>query len=137
MATSLRPGGAEREASATNGHLTILDHRTNTEYDVPIEHGTISAMSLRGIKVDEGDFGLMSYDPAYKNTASTTSTITYIDGERGILWYRGYPIEQLAEKCGFLEVAYLVLFGELPNQQQLDEWVYGITHHTFLHENLK
>jgi len=137
MATSLRPGGTEREASATHGHLTILDHRTNTEYDVPIEHGTISAMSLRGIKVDEGDFGLMSYDPAYKNTASTTSAITYIDGERGILWYRGYPIEQLAEKSGFLEVAYLVLFGELPTQQQLDEWVYGVTHHTFLHENLK
>ncbi|HEY4667655.1 MAG TPA: citrate synthase, partial [Anaerolineales bacterium] len=122
---------------ATNGHLTILDHRTNTEYDVPIEHGTISAMSLRGIKVDEGDFGLMSYDPAFKNTASTKSTITYIDGERGILEYRGFPIEQLAEKSTFLEVAYLIIFGELPTQTQLDEWVYEITHHTFLHENLK
>jgi len=137
MATSLRPGGAEREASADNKQLTIRDHRTNRDYDVPIEHGAISAMSLRGIKVDDDDFGLMSYDPAFKNTASTKSTITYIDGERGILWYRGYPIEQLAEKCGFLEVAYLVLFGELPTQQQLDEWAHEITHHTFLHENLK
>ena len=137
MATTLKPRGAEREEGAAKVHLTILDHRTKKEYDVPIDHGTISAMSLREIKVDEGDFGLMTYDPAFKNTASTTSTITFIDGERGILEYRGYPIEQLAEKCSFLEVAYLVLFGELPTQLQLDEWEYEITHHTFLHENLK
>ena len=137
MVTIARPRGAEREQDATAGHLTIIDHRTKKEYDVPVEHGTISAMALREIKVDDDDFGLMSYDPAYKNTASTKSTITYIDGERGILEYRGYPIAQLAEKSSFLEVAYLIIFGELPTQPQLDEWAHEITHHTFLHENLK
>jgi citrate synthase len=94
-------------------------------------------MSLRQIKVKDDDFGMLSYDPAFKNTASTKSTITFIDGERGILEYRGYPIAELAEKSTFLEVAYLIIFGELPTQQQLDEWVYEITHHTFLHENMK
>ena len=117
--------------------LTITDNRNGKEYRVPIEHGTINAMELRQIKVDEEDFGLMSYDPAYKNTASTKSAITFIDGEKGILWYRGYPIEQLAQKSTFLEVAYLILFGELPSKEQLDEWTYNVTHHTFLHENIK
>jgi citrate synthase len=117
--------------------LTITDNRTNQTYEVPIEHGTIKAMALREIKVDENDFGLMSYDPAYKNTASTKSTITYIDGEQGILRYRGYPIDQLAEKYNYLQVAYLLLFGTLPSAEEHKEWKHDITYHTFLHENLK
>ncbi len=117
--------------------LTITDNRTGKSYDIPIEHGTIKAMQLRAIKVDEDDFGLMSYDPAYKNTASTKSTITYIDGEKGILRYRGYPIDQLADKKNFLEVAYLLLFGSLPDADEYQDWKREITFHTFLHENLK
>ncbi|MGH2628472.1 MAG: citrate/2-methylcitrate synthase, partial [Anaerolineales bacterium] len=137
MVTTAKPRGAAREEGAMPDHLTIIDHRTDKQYDVPIEHGTIPAMALRKIKVSDDDFGLMTYDPAYMNTASTTSTITYIDGDRGILRYRGYPIEQLAEKSTFLEVAYLIVFGELPTRAELEAWVYDITHHTFLHENLK
>lgn len=117
--------------------LTVTDDRTGESYELPVEHGTIRAMDLREIKVDEGDFGLMSYDPAFKNTASTTSKITYINGEKGILRYRGYPIEQLAQKSNFLEVAYLIIFGDLPTKPQYEEWAYDITHHTFLHENIK
>ncbi|MFN8595679.1 MAG: citrate synthase [Anaerolineae bacterium] len=117
--------------------LTITDNRTGKSYEVPIEHDTIKAGDLRQIKVNSTDFGLMTYDPAFMNTASCKSTITYIDGDAGILRYRGYPIDQLAEKASFLEVAYLVLYGELPNQAQLDTWTYEITHHTFLHESTK
>jgi len=117
--------------------LTITDNRTGKTYEVPIIHDTIRAIDLRQIKVNEGDFGMMSYDPAFTNTASCKSTITYIDGERGILWYRGYPIEQLAEKSNYLEVAYLLLYGELPTKSQYDKWVYDITHHTFIHESIK
>lgn len=117
--------------------LTITDNRTGRAYEVPIEHDTIKAGDLRQIKVKPADFGLMTYDPAFMNTASCKSTITYIDGDAGILRYRGYPIDQLAEKAHFLEVAYLVLYGELPNQPQLDAWTYEITHHTFLHESTK
>ena len=137
MVATAKPRGEQQEQGAEPGHLTILDHRTGGEYEVPIKNGTISAMALRKIRVDDEDFGLMTYDPAYMNTASTTSTITFIDGDRGILRYRGYPIEQLAEKSSFLEVAYLTVFGELPTRPQLDAWVDDITHHTFLHENLK
>ncbi len=121
----------------TKETITITDNRTGRTYDLPISGGTIRAMDLRQIKVDDDDFGLMSYDPAYKNTASTRSSITYIDGENGVLWYRGYPIEQLAENCTFLEVAYLLLFGELPNTEQLAHWQEEITYHTLLHENMK
>lgn len=117
--------------------LAITDNRTGKAYEIPIENGTIRAMDLRQIKVTKDEFGLMSYDPAYKNTASTKSSITFVDGEKGILEYRGYPIEQLAEKSSFLEVAYLILFGELPNSQELEQWVHDITYHTFLHENIK
>ncbi|NOX60686.1 MAG: citrate synthase [Chloroflexi bacterium] len=117
--------------------LTIIDNRTGAKYELPIENGAIRAMDLRQIKVGEDDFGLLSYDPAFKNTASCQSSITYIDGDKGILHYRGYPIEQLAERATFLEVAYLILYGELPNQQQLDQWVFDITHHTLVHENLR
>ncbi|MCL4263707.1 MAG: citrate synthase [Anaerolineae bacterium] len=117
--------------------LTITDNRTGRTYEVPIENDTIKAISLRQIKVNDDDFGMMSYDPAFTNTASTKSTITYIDGDKGILEYRGYPIEQLAEQSNFLEVAYLILFGELPTKEQYDAWEYDILHHTFVHENIK
>ena len=117
--------------------LTIRDDRTGKSYALPIENGTVRAMDFRKIKTDGNDFGLMAYDPALMNTASTKSAITFIDGDKGILEYRGYPIEQLAERCNFLEVAYLILFGELPNEEQLAAWTYDITHHTFVHENIK
>ena len=117
--------------------LTITDDRTGKSYTLPIENGTVRAMDLRQIKTDADDFGLMTYDPALMNTASTKSAITFIDGDKGILEYRGYPVEQLAARCNFLEVAYLILFGELPNEAQLAAWTYDITHHTFIHENIK
>jgi citrate synthase len=117
--------------------LTITDNRTGQNYTVPVENGTIRAMDLRQIKTGPEDFGLMTYDPAFVNTASCRSAITYIDGDRGILRYRGYPIEVLAEHCTFLEVAYLLLFGELPTEPQLKDWVNEITHHTMLHESTK
>jgi citrate synthase len=117
--------------------LTVTDNRTGRSYEVPIEDGTIRATALREIKVDAADFGLMSYDPAFQNTASARSAITFIDGDRGILRYRGYPIEQLAERSTYLETAYLLLFGELPTNTELARWADEVTHHTFLHENLK
>jgi citrate synthase len=117
--------------------LSIIDNRTGKQYELPVWDDTIKAMDLRQIKVKEDDFGMMSYDPAFKNTAATRSTITLVDGAKGILRYRGYPIEQLAEKSTSLEVAYLIMFGELPNQQQLDQWVSDIMHHTMLPENVK
>ena len=117
--------------------LTITDNRTGKTYEVPITHETINALDLRKIKVNADDFGLMTYDPGFMNTASTKSTITYIDGDQGILEYRGYPIADLAEKSNYLEVAYLVMYGDLPAKAQYDKWVHEITHHTFLHENIK
>ena len=117
--------------------LTITDSRTNLTYNLPIENETVRAMDLRQIKTGPEDFGLMTYDPAFMNTASCRSSITFIDGERGILRYRGYPIEVLAEHCSFLEVAYLILFGDLPNEAELKNWVNEITHHTMLHETTK
>ena len=117
--------------------LTITDGRTDKAYTIPVDKGTIRAMDLRQIKENAEDFGLMTYDPAFMNTASCQSHITYIDGDRGILRYRGYPIEELAEKCTFLEVAYLVLNGEIPTESQLKEWVYFVKHHTMLHETTK
>lgn len=121
----------------TKETLTLIDNRTGKSYEIPIEHGTIRAMDLRQIKTSPDDFGLMTYDPGFTNTASCKSQITFIDGERGILWYRGYPIEQLAEKSSFLETAYLILYGELPTKEQLADWTWNITHHTMLHENTK
>jgi citrate synthase len=117
--------------------LTITDNRTGRTYEVPIEDGTVRALALRDIKVDDEDFGLMTYDPAFMNTASCRSAITFIDGDKGILEYRGYPIEQLAEQSTYLEVAYLLVHGDLPTQAQLDEWTHEITIHTFVHENVK
>jgi citrate synthase len=117
--------------------LTITDNRTGQSYTLPVENGTIRAMDLRKIKTGPEDFGLMTYDPAFMNTASCRSAITYIDGDRGILRYRGYPIDVLAQHCTYLEVAYLILFGELPNANELKNWVHDITHHTMLHETTK
>jgi citrate synthase len=117
--------------------LTITDNRTGKTCTLPIENGTVRAMDLRQIKTDAEDFGLMTYDPALMNTASTKSAITFIDGNKGILEYRGYSVERLAERCNFLEVAYLILFGELPNDKEQSAWTYDITHHTFVHENIK
>jgi citrate synthase len=116
--------------------LTIKDNRTGKDYELEIKDGTIRTGDLRQIKVDDDDFGLMGYDPAYKNTASCRSAVTLIDGEKGILRYRGYPIEQLAEQSTYTEVAYLLIHGELPNQQQLDAWNHEITTHTYVHNFL-
>ncbi|HET6447088.1 MAG TPA: citrate synthase [candidate division Zixibacteria bacterium] len=121
----------------THETLSVTDNRTGRNYELPINDGTIRAMDLRAIKVDDDDFGIMSYDPAFKNTASTISRITYIDGDKGILRYRGYPIQQLAKDCTFLEVAYLLIAGELPNSEQLAEYESYIRLHTLVHENIK
>ncbi len=117
--------------------LTVTDNRTGRTYELPITNDTIRAMDLRQIKVEDDDFGMMSYDPAFKNTASTKSNITYIDGDKGILRYRGYPIQELAGNCTYLEVAYLILNGELPDEAELDAWTNEITFHTLVHENIK
>src|SRR5690606_5800195 len=117
--------------------LTIRDNRTGKSYELPITDGTVNAMDLRQIKTGQDDFGLMSYDPAYKNTAACRSAITYIDGDNGILRYRGYPVEQLAEHSNYLEVAYLLLHGELPTQTEAETWENEIRAHTYVHEFLK
>ena len=117
--------------------LTITDNRTGKTYEVPIQDGTIRALDLRQIKVQDGDFGLMTYDPAFTNTASCRSRITFIDGDRGILNYRGYPIEQLAEQSNYLETAYLIVHGELPSPGEYRSWLHNVTHHTMVHENIK
>ncbi|MBP2688785.1 MAG: citrate synthase, partial [Deltaproteobacteria bacterium] len=111
----MQAGGDAGKGGARNT-ITITDNRTGKQYEIPVEHDTIKAPDLRQIKVNPDDFGLMTYDPAFMNTASCKSTITFIDGDKGILMYRGYPIEQLAEKCSYLEVAYLLVHGELPNK---------------------
>ena len=116
--------------------LTVVDNRTGKTYELPVTEGTIKAMDLRQIKVADDDFGLMAYDPAYLNTASCRSAITFIDGDKGILRYRGYPIEQLAEKASFLEVAYLLFEGELPTRAQLDKWEHDVRYHTYVHTNV-
>jgi citrate synthase len=117
--------------------LTVTDNRTGKSYTLPIAHGAVRAMDLRQIRTGPDDFGLLSYDPAFTNTASTISRITEIDGDRGILRYRGYPIEQLAERSTYMEVAYLLLHGELPTRGQMDDWIWQVTHHTWVHENVK
>src|SRR5947199_6898277 len=136
MATETQQQDGAGEATGQDT-LTITDNRTGKQYEVPIEDETIRATELRNIKVNEDDFGLMTYDPAYMATASCRSAITFIDGEKGILEYRGYPLEQLAEESSYLEVAYLLVHGELPTSQELEEWVHHITIHTFVHENVK
>src|ERR687890_1223489 len=133
QATTSGDGVAQQGADT----LTVTDNRTGQTYEVEITDGTVRAMDFRQIKVDDNDFGLMTYDPAFTNTASTRSAITYIDGDAGILEDRGYPIEQLAEQSSYIEVAYLLIHGELPTRAQLDEWTHHITIHTFVHENVK
>jgi len=128
---------AEKAAPMTRDTVTVTDNRTGKSYELPITHDTIRAMDLRQIKVNKDDFGMMSYDPAFGNTALCRSKITYIDGDKGILRYRGYSIEELAEKSTYLETAYLILYGELPTRTQLEDWTYHITHHTFIHESVK
>ncbi|MGB7680978.1 MAG: citrate synthase [Candidatus Acidiferrales bacterium] len=127
----------EKTPATGRDSLTITDNRTGKTYELPIKNETIRAIDLRQIKVNEKDFGMISYDPAFTNTASCTSRITYIDGDAGILRYRGYPIEELAEKSTYLETAYLILYGELPTRAELKDWSYNITHHTFIHESIK
>ncbi|HWF56154.1 MAG TPA: citrate synthase [Solirubrobacteraceae bacterium] len=132
--TQQQDGAHVAEAADT---LTVVDNRTGRSYEIPIEDNTIRATALRNIKTSDDDFGLMTYDPAYMATASCRSAITFIDGDKGILEYRGYPIEQLADKSSYLEVAYLLVNGKLPTQAELDKWTYDITIHTFVHENIK
>jgi citrate synthase len=132
----LRQSAGENGASGPST-LSVTDNRTGKSYELPIEDGTLRATDLRQIKVDPDEFGLMSYDPAYMNTASCRSAITYIDGDAGILQHRGYPIEQLCEHSSYLEVAYLLINGTLPTQAELTDWVDEITIHTFVHENVK
>ncbi|HUJ41638.1 MAG TPA: citrate/2-methylcitrate synthase, partial [Candidatus Acidoferrales bacterium] len=131
--------GAEEAAStaARRESLSITDNRTGKQYELPIENGAIRANDLKKIRSGPDDPGLSAYDPAFLNTAACQSRITFIDGEKGILEYRGYPIEELAEKSTFLETAYLILRGELPTRSQLEEWTWHITHHTFIHESIK
>ncbi len=136
MTTETQAGGNGAVAGGEQS-LTVTDNRTGQTYELPISDGTIRGIDLRRIKVHESDFGLMSYDPAFMNTASCRSSITYIDGDRGILEYRGFPIEQLAEHSSYLEVAYLLVYGALPTRAELDAWVGEVTIHTFVHENLK
>jgi len=116
--------------------LTIIDNRTGKQYEIPVKNGAIKATDLFQIRVTEDD-GIVSYDPGFMNTASCQSKITYIDGDKGILRYRGYPIEQIAEKSTYLETAYLILYGELPDKSQLEEWTHNITFHSIIHENIK
>ncbi len=132
-----KPEQSAEKPSETRDALSVVDRRTGKSYELPITNGTVRATDLRQIKTGPEDFGLMSYDPAFLNTASCTSRITFIDGDRGILRYRGYPIDVLAEKCTYLEVAYLLLYGELPNKTQFGQWVHDITYHTMIHESLK
>ncbi len=126
-------------AKATPGtdSLTVTDNRTGRTYELPIEDDTIKALDLRQIKVNEDDFGMMAFDPAFTNTAACRSSITYIDGDAGILEHRGIPIEQLCENSTYLEVAYLLVYGELPTRPQLEDWTYDVTHHTYVHEDIK
>jgi citrate synthase len=127
-----------REANRmSRDSLTVTDNRTGKTYEIPITEDTIRALDLRQIKLNQNDFGMMSYDPAFNNTALCKSKVTFIDGDKGILRYRGYPIEELAERSSYLETAYLIIFGELPSRKQLEEWSYHVTHHTFIHESIK
>ncbi len=136
MSTPTEQRSGDR-AAAGGETLTVTDNRTGQTFEIPITDGTVRAMDFRQMKVDEDDFGLMTYDPAYTNTASCRSAITYIDGDAGILEHRGYSIEQLCEHSTYLEVAYLLINGTLPTQQQLDQWTHEVTIHTFVHENIK
>jgi citrate synthase len=137
ISDKLRAEPRAEDCSLASDNLKITDQRTDRSYDLAITEGTIKATDLRKIKISDEDFGLMTYDPAFMNTAAARSAITFIDGDKGILEYRGYPIEQLAGKSTYMEVAYLLLHGDLPTRDQLDQWSFDVTHHTILNENLK
>jgi citrate synthase len=139
MATEQQTTDASAEGGVGSGteSLTVTDNRTGKTYELPITDGTVRGLDLRDIKVNEDDFGLMSFDPAFTNTAACRSAVTYIDGDKGILEHRGYSIAELCEKSTFLEVAYLLIWGELPTEAQLERWIFDITHHTYVHEDLK
>jgi citrate synthase len=137
VSTETTSGQVSGNGASGNQSLTVTDNRTGKTFELPITDGTVKAMDFRQMKAADDDFGLMTYDPAFTNTASCRSAVTFIDGDAGILEYRGYPIEQLAEKSTYVEVAYLLIHGELPTQPQLDKWVHDITVHTFVHENVK
>jgi len=133
----LASSSGDSTAPPSNDTITVIDNRTGKAYELPIHEGAVRAGDFRQIKTSEEDFGLLVYDPGFANTASCRSAVTHIDGEKGVLEYRGYPIEELAERATFLEVAYLLIKGELPTRRQLEQWVHEITFHTYLHENLK
>lgn len=137
MPHAKKPAQATEKKGGRRSSLTIRDNRTAREYEIPIERGAIRALDLRQIKVSETDFGLLSYDPSFQNTAACRSAITFIDGDAGILRYRGYPIEELAGRKSYLEVAYLVIYGHLPGRSELANWLHNITYHTMVHENVK
>jgi citrate synthase len=137
MASEENKAGEDGGVATAEETLSVTDNRTGQTYEMEITEGTVRAMDFREIKVDEEDFGLMTYDPAFKNTASTRSKIGYIDGEAGILEYRGYSIEQLCEHSNYLETAYLIVYGELPTKDEYAKWEHEITHHTYVHENIK
>jgi citrate synthase len=137
MADQTQTQTGDGAVAAAQNALTVTDQRTGKSYELEVTDGTIRAMDLRQIKTSDDDFGLMAYDPAFSNTAACRSGITYIDGDVGRLEHRGYSIEALCEQSTFLEVAYLLIYGELPTRQQLDQWVHEVTHHTYVHENIK
>jgi citrate synthase len=137
MATKESTQASDGVATTAAETLSVTDNRTGEKYELEINDGTVRAMDFRQIKVSEDDFGLMTYDPAFTNTAACRSAITFIDGEAGILQHRGIPIEQLCEQSSYLEVAYLLVFGELPTEAQLGRWIFDVTHHTFVHEDIK
>ena len=137
VTTDRNAAGSSTPAKAMGDTLTVIDNRTGKQYELPIKDGAIRAMDLKQIKTSADDFGLVTYDPAFMNTASCRSTITFIDGDKGILEYRGYPIEQLAESSNYLETAYLIIFGELPTKTQIETWTEDIKTHWLLHENIK
>jgi citrate synthase len=136
-ATATAPESNGADAPSGEDTLTVVDNRTGRSYEIPIVDGTVRALDFRAIRTTEDDFGLMTYDPAFMNTAACRSSITYLDGTNGVLEYRGYPIEQLAANSTYLEVAYLLVYGELPTASQLADWQHKITIHTFVHENIK
>jgi citrate synthase len=137
MAEQQRHGQGNGGVATASETLSVTDNRTGEAYELEIKDGTVRAMDFRGIKVSDDDFGLKTYDPAFTNTAACRSSVCFIDGEAGVLEYRGYPIDQLCERSSYLEVAYLLIYGELPTREQLDQWVFEVTHHTYVHENIK
>ena len=137
MSTEAKTTAGANGAAVSGDTLTVIDNRTGRSYEIPIVDGAVRSLDLRQIRTSEDDFGLLAYDPAFMNTASCRSAITFLDGDAGVLEYRGYPIEQLAERSSYLEVAYLLVHGELPTKLQLEEWTHLITIHTFVHENVK